>query len=83
MDLPLHRQALGVASQNILVVEDDGPAVDIAHAYRVNAQSGFLQLDGTDSGALAPFGRCIENMDRVIASPHFSHYHAVYGGLML
>ncbi|MAF30212.1 MAG: hypothetical protein CL819_13520 [Croceicoccus sp.] len=63
VDLPLNWQALGVASQNILVIENDGPAVDIAHAYRVIARSGFLQLDGTDSGALDLFGRCIANME--------------------
>lgn len=70
----------GPASQNILVIEDDGPAVDIAHAYRVNARSGFLQLDATDPGALDRFGRCIENMDRVIVScpkekrPHWAFF---------
>lgn len=62
------RNQWGPGAQNILVIEDGGPPVVEPYAYRVNARSHMLEIDGTDPGTLDRMGRLIENMDRVIVS---------------
>jgi len=81
VDLPLHWQALGVASQNILVIENDGPAVDIAQPIVSMPAAGSFSWMGPIRARLTRSAD-VSRIWKVIASPHFSHYRVVYGGLI-
>lgn len=62
------RKHWGPSAQNTLVIDDDGPTINISNAYKVSARRNGLDIDVDDPGALDRLGRCMENMDRVIVS---------------
>jgi lipopolysaccharide/colanic/teichoic acid biosynthesis glycosyltransferase len=62
------RRLWGPSPLNVLVIDDGGPPIDLAHAYRVNAAERGLQPTVDDPQLLDLFARYVCNMDQVIVS---------------
>jgi len=62
------RKHWGTNPLNVLIVDDDGPPVDLAGAYRVNAREQALQPSLADPHMLDLLARYVRNMDQVIVS---------------
>lgn len=62
------RNNWGPGAQNVLIVDDGGPAVNASNAYSVNVGDNRLDIRFDNPRALDRLGRYIENMDRVIVS---------------
>ncbi len=58
----------GEAGQNVLVIDDGGPHVEIDLAIRVSAQQYNLHPDTSDPHALNRIGLALRNIDRVLIS---------------
>jgi exopolysaccharide biosynthesis polyprenyl glycosylphosphotransferase len=64
----LARRRWGANPVNVLVIDDDGPAVDLPHTYRVRAAEAGLRAALDDPHLLDLFARYVRNMDQVIVS---------------
>ncbi|KNH03431.1 Undecaprenyl-phosphate galactosephosphotransferase [Qipengyuania citrea LAMA 915] len=58
----------GPSFSNILIIDANGPSVDIPNAYRLCARQHALTPDFDDPEFLNRFGSYVKNMDRVIVS---------------
>ncbi len=58
----------GEVGQNVLVIEDGGPHVEIDHAIRVSARDHNLDPNSGDPHALNRIGMALRNIDRVLIS---------------
>jgi exopolysaccharide biosynthesis polyprenyl glycosylphosphotransferase len=58
----------GPTPVNVLVIDDDGPPVDLKHAHRVNAAERGLRPALDDPQALDILARYVCNMDEVIVT---------------
>ena len=58
----------GEVGQNVLVIEDGGPHVQIDHAIRVSASQHGLDPNSGDPHALNRIGMALRNIDRVLIS---------------
>jgi exopolysaccharide biosynthesis polyprenyl glycosylphosphotransferase len=63
----LHRY-WGAHPVNILLIDDNGPAVDLPHSYRITAADHGLEPRLDDPHSLDMFARFVRNMDEVIVS---------------
>jgi exopolysaccharide biosynthesis polyprenyl glycosylphosphotransferase len=62
------RRRWGPTPVNLLVIDDGGPPVELAHSYRVSAAELGLNPALDDPHTLDQFARCVRNMDQVIVS---------------
>jgi exopolysaccharide biosynthesis polyprenyl glycosylphosphotransferase len=58
----------GPAPVNVLVIDDGGPPIELAHAYRAKAAGVGLRPSLDDPHALDLLARYVRNMDQVIVS---------------
>ena len=65
---PLIRQLCGAIAQNVLVIDDGGSPVRIAHAWHIDAREHRLRPERCDPHMLDRLGMFMTNMDRVIVS---------------
>jgi len=64
----LIRQRWGPNPVNVLVIDDDGPPIEMPHTYRLNAGEHGVQPSLDDPHALDRLARYLRNMDQVIVS---------------
>jgi lipopolysaccharide/colanic/teichoic acid biosynthesis glycosyltransferase len=62
------RRWLGPSPLNVLVIEDNGPPIELPYSYRVDATRAGLRPSLDDPQALDLFARYVRNMDQVIVS---------------
>jgi exopolysaccharide biosynthesis polyprenyl glycosylphosphotransferase len=62
------RQRWGANPVNVLVIDDEGPAVNLPDTYRVNASEAGLRAALDDPHVLDLLARYVRNMDQVIVS---------------
>jgi exopolysaccharide biosynthesis polyprenyl glycosylphosphotransferase len=62
------RRRWGPSPINVLVIDDDGPEVELRHAYRARADEAGLRPSLNDPHALDLLARYVRNMDQVIVS---------------
>lgn len=57
-----------VGLTNVLIIHDNGPKVEMAHAFHLDAAALGLRADLDNPNALHNLGHYVDNMDRVIVS---------------
>jgi len=62
------RRRVGPAAINLLVIDDDGPPIDLPHSFRVRADQIGLSPQLDDPHLLNRFARLTGPMDRIIVS---------------
>ena len=62
------RKQWGANPINVLIVDDDGPAIELDGAYRVSARDQGLAPSLADPHMLDLLARCVRHMDQVIVS---------------
>jgi hypothetical protein len=62
------RRWLGPSPLNVLVIDDNGPPIELPYSYRVDATRAGLRPSLDDPQALDLFARYVRNMDQVIVS---------------
>jgi lipopolysaccharide/colanic/teichoic acid biosynthesis glycosyltransferase len=62
------KQTIGPSLHNTIIIEAGGPAIEMKHAFRVNAEQFGLLPDVADPASLDRVGGFMRNMDRVIVS---------------
>jgi hypothetical protein len=65
---PLVRRHCGESAINILMIDDGGDPLRVAHAYHVDAREHHLRPDLSDPHMLDRLGLYMMNMDRVMVS---------------
>ncbi|AKH41354.1 exopolysaccharide biosynthesis polyprenyl glycosylphosphotransferase [Altererythrobacter atlanticus] len=64
--ISLVKRFVGPSLTNTMVIHDDGPSIDMKHAFCIDAAQHGLSPDATDPLNLDRVGRYLQNMDRVI-----------------